>query len=61
MRLGILTNSFFGARLGQMNLGRSANPKSKQKTRVIKKDPVAEGVKKVLSDSNQKLILMVRG
>ena len=40
---------------------RPVNLKNKQKSRVLKKDPVAEGVKKVLSDSNQKLILMVRG
>lgn len=56
-----MTNSNFGVRLWLMKLGRAVSPKSKQKTRVVKKDPVAEGVKKVLSDINQKLILMVRG
>lgn len=46
----------FGSRLITFNLG-----KSKKLRRMPKKDAIVEQVKKVLEDTDQKLILMARG
>lgn len=56
-----MTNSNFGGKLNLMILQRLINTKKERRERVKKGDLMAEQVKKVLSDGDQKLILMVRG